>query len=185
MYGGLIGRRAGIVTSTPPGCRNVTWLVPWCLYEIPYFLATVITSSMRQSCGLSRMPARILAAFATRIYGTTRGTTGPRMGLTGWLLTGSRGIAVDPSGNIFVASPQLVQKVSPSGLIITVAGMACCGYGFSGDGGPATSALLDHPAGVALDSVGNLYIGGRRHDRRPENVLTTVEVGHDALHPDA
>jgi hypothetical protein len=54
---------------------NVTWLVPCCLDEIPYFLATVFTSSIRQSRGLSRMPARILAAFATRSYGTARGTT--------------------------------------------------------------------------------------------------------------
>jgi hypothetical protein len=43
-----------------------------------------------------------------------------------------------------------------AGTIATIAGSGSCGFG--GDGGPATSALLNHPAGLALDGSGNLYI---------------------------
>ncbi len=49
-----------------------------------------------------------------------------------------------------------VRKVSSSGSISTIAGNGTCG--FSGDGGPATSAELNGPYGVTVDSAGNMYI---------------------------
>ena len=68
------------------------------------------------------------------------------------------GVAVDASGNLYIAdsSNHRVRKVSASGIITTVAGTGSSGY--SGDGGPATSAQLDYPYGVAVDAGGNLYI---------------------------
>jgi uncharacterized protein (TIGR03437 family) len=68
-------------------------------------------------------------------------------------------LAVDPSGNVFFSDQDndVVRKIDTSGVITTVAGSGKAGYG--GDGGPATSALLNGPAGVALDAAGNLYIG--------------------------
>ena len=48
-------------------------------------------------------------------------------------------------------------------MISTVAGSGSCCYG--GDGGPATSALLEEPFGVAVDSSGNLYIGDSVNER--------------------
>ncbi len=49
-----------------------------------------------------------------------------------------------------------VRKVSSYGTISTIAGNGTCG--FSGDGGPATSAELRFPFGAAVDSAGNVYI---------------------------
>ena len=46
--------------------------------------------------------------------------------------------------------------MSPDGVITTVAGTGASN--FSGDGGPATSATLDFPTGIAVDGQGNLYI---------------------------
>jgi trimeric autotransporter adhesin len=68
-------------------------------------------------------------------------------------------IAVDASGNIYIAdfSNNVIRKVS-GGIISTVAGNYMFGAGFSGDGGPATAAELNNPSGVAVDSVGNIYI---------------------------
>ena len=56
-----------------------------------------------------------------------------------------------------------VRKVSPGGTITTFAGTGT--PGFSGDGGPATSAQLDSPYGVAVDGQGNVYIADTRQPR--------------------
>jgi uncharacterized repeat protein (TIGR01451 family) len=67
-------------------------------------------------------------------------------------------VAVDAGGNLYVADENnnRVRKVDTSGTITTFAGTGTCCY--SGDGGPATSARLAYPYGVALDTAGNLYI---------------------------
>lgn len=68
------------------------------------------------------------------------------------------GVAVDSSGNIFIADPadHRIRKVSTDGTISTVAGTGTPGFG--GDGGPATAAQLWAPRDVAVDSAGHLFI---------------------------
>ena len=68
------------------------------------------------------------------------------------------GLALDPDGNVFVAERGVsrVRKVDPTGSVSTVAGGEDAG--FSGDGGPASSARLAYPEGLATDSAGNLYV---------------------------
>jgi hypothetical protein len=75
------------------------------------------------------------------------------------------GVAVDTSGNLYIAGywNNLIRKVTPGGIISTVAGNGTPGY--SGDGGPATSASLSWPRGMALDSSGNLYIADNGNNR--------------------
>jgi sugar lactone lactonase YvrE len=70
-----------------------------------------------------------------------------------------QGMAVDASGDVFFADAEaeVVYEVTPDGTISIVAG-TLNNYGYSGDGGPATSAKLSYPLGVALDAAGNLYI---------------------------
>src|SRR5438128_2239159 len=70
------------------------------------------------------------------------------------------GVALDTAGDLFIADQDnsVIRKVDgTTGAISTVAGMAGM-FDFTGDGGPATVAALNHPAGVALDGVGNLFI---------------------------
>ena len=66
-------------------------------------------------------------------------------------------IATDCDGNTFIADFEnaVVRKVSPTGVISTIAGTGVIGY--SGDDGPATSATMSHPDGIALDAAGNVY----------------------------
>ena len=72
------------------------------------------------------------------------------------------GLAVDKAGNLYIAdaADSRVRKVDSSGTITTEAGNSTSlGIGsFSGDGGPATSAGLNTPVGVAVDSAGNIFI---------------------------
>jgi sugar lactone lactonase YvrE len=93
------------------------------------------------------------------------------------------GLAVDGGGNIYIADTNnhRVRKVTPTGMITTVAGSGPTGYlagGFSGDGGPATAARLARPFGLALDPAGHLYIADGFNNRirrvTPEGIVTTV-----------
>ena len=88
-------------------------------------------------------------------------------------------VATDGAGNLYIADSgnSCVRKVSPGGIITTVAGID--GYwGYSGDGGPATSAQLNQPAGLAVDGSGNLYIADEDNNRIRKvssgGIITTV-----------
>ncbi|MGA3324710.1 MAG: choice-of-anchor D domain-containing protein [Terriglobia bacterium] len=77
-----------------------------------------------------------------------------------------RNLALDSLGNLFIsgAMTERVLRVDAlSGTITTVAGNGATG--FSGDGGPATSAELDDPVGIAVDKFGNLFIGDSANNR--------------------
>ncbi len=68
------------------------------------------------------------------------------------------GIAVDSAGNLFISDSnnQRIRKVTAStGIITTIAGNGTAGYG--GDGGPAVSAVINTPEGIAVDGAGNVY----------------------------
>jgi subtilase family serine protease/sugar lactone lactonase YvrE len=88
------------------------------------------------------------------------------------------GLAVDPSGNLYIADANncAIRKVDTNGIITTVAGTGVCGY--AGDGGPATSARIYYPYGLALDAKGNLYIADPDNYRirmlAPDGTLSTV-----------
>jgi hypothetical protein len=77
------------------------------------------------------------------------------------LLTPAGGVAVDSAGDIYIADTGngVIREVSAStGIITTVAGIPLSLYVGGGDGGPATSATLNAPYGVAVDSAGNIFI---------------------------
>lgn len=88
------------------------------------------------------------------------------------------GLAVDGTGNLYIVDGNRVRKVDVrTGIITTVAGTGEQGY--SGDGGPATQARLNHPVSLALDTAGNLYIAdyGNRRVRKVDavtGIITTV-----------
>ncbi len=85
------------------------------------------------------------------------------------------GVAVDASGNLYIADTlnNCIRKVS-GGTIATIAGTGVAG--FSGDGGPAAAAQLDLPAAVAVDSAGHVYIADTNNNRIREIVGTTINT---------
>jgi sugar lactone lactonase YvrE len=105
------------------------------------------------------------------------GLTGNGGVATAATLASPSGVAYDASGNIYIAEAQnhIVREIAKSGLITVLAGTGIEGYG--GDGAVATSASLDTPTGVAVDSTGNVYIADS-HNHRIRKVsggtITTV-----------
>jgi uncharacterized protein (TIGR03437 family) len=86
------------------------------------------------------------------------------------------GVATDAAGNVFIAEyfNHRIRRVSPSGIISTVAGNG--NRGFSGDGGPAVQASLNTPQGVAVDSAGNLFIADTENNRIREVLVSRPRV---------
>ncbi|MDE0627264.1 MAG: SUMF1/EgtB/PvdO family nonheme iron enzyme [Bryobacterales bacterium] len=152
-----------------------------------------VSSSSSQARPVDRS---ILIGF--RIVRAVRGTAGPARDRTITTVAGTgmnddggdggpavraqvgrpMGVAADAAGNLYIADRDnhRVRKVDPAGVITTVVGTGSPGY--HGDGGPAASAQLDSPSGVAVDAAGNLYIADRGNHRvrkvDASGVITTV-----------
>ena len=119
------------------------------------------------------------AGIVTTVAGTaTAGFSGDGGPATSAQLNLPYGLAVDANGYLYIAdlNNNRIRRVSPAGAIQTYAGSN--GLGSSGDGGPATSALMLSPRNVALDSAGNLYISefGANRVRKvtTQGVISTV-----------
>ena len=108
----------------------------------------------------------------------TAGFAGDGGAATGAQLNAPFGVAVDAGGNLYIAefSNNRVRKVGTNDNISTLAGNGVSGL--SGDGGQATGAQLNGPQGVAVDSLGNVYIADTNNNRvrkvAPNGVITTV-----------
>ena len=110
---------------------------------------------------------------------------------TGAQLSNASSVAVDSAGNMYIADPAnnvvrvvcanqtpVACKGVAAGDINTFAGNNAIGANYTGDGGPATEALLDNPAAVLLDPAGNLYISDLGNNAirivNTSGIITTV-----------
>jgi trimeric autotransporter adhesin len=122
---------------------------------------------------------------STGIISTVAGTGSSGYSGDGGLATSAglgypNGVAIDASGNIYIADAgkNCIRMVTKStGIISTVAGTGSSGY--SGDGGLATSAVLVSPSGVAIDASGNIYIADTSNNRirmvtKSTGIISTV-----------
>ncbi|SPF36756.1 hypothetical protein SBA1_1610006 [Candidatus Sulfotelmatobacter kueseliae] len=126
----------------------------------------------------------ITPGIITTVAGSgTAGYSGDGGSATGAQISYPQGVTMDNVGNLYISdsNSHTVRKVDTSGKISTVAGNYALGPGNTGNGGQATGAQLYTPAGLAVDSAGNLYIADatslviRKVD--VNGIITTVAGG--------
>ena len=101
----------------------------------------------------------LASGIVTTILGNgTSGSSGDGGPATAALIDFPNYVHADGAGNLYVTDNgnHKIRKINTSGIINTVVGTGV--GGFSGDGGPATDAQLYFPAGITLDTAGNLYV---------------------------
>jgi hypothetical protein len=95
-------------------------------------------------------------------------------------LNNGGGLVVDKIGNVYIANSGVhnIRKIDTFGIITTIGGSIVGTPGSSGDGGPATAALLYTPLGMDIDSAGNIYIADQTNNKirmiSPAGIMTTV-----------
>ena len=145
----------------------------------PYGVAVDIAGNLYIADSNNQRIRKVSNGVITTVAGNgTAGYIGDNGPATSAELNSPLGTAVDAAGNLYIADHgnHLIRKVS-NGVISTVAGG---GRGGLGDNGPATSAQLNSPWGVAVDAAGNLYIADDVNQRLREvtkGVITTVAGG--------
>jgi len=119
------------------------------------------------------------SGIITTIVGTgVPGYSGDGGPATNAQIARSIGIALDTTNNLYIADygNNVIRKVSPSGIITTIAGTNVPGY--NGDGIPATAAQLNAPSWVTTDKMGNIYISDYANYRirqiSPSGIINTV-----------
>lgn len=153
-------------------------------------LAVTASGTVYVACGLCHPPgsAGISDVYAITAGGTVRVVAGGDRPVTGQaaaglvpgaanstLLASPLGVAVDVHGNVFIADSgnNRIREIGADGHVSTVAGSDIGIGGFSGDGGPAMQAELNHPERIAVDATGsNLLIVDSNNNR-----IRVISVG--------
>jgi RHS repeat-associated protein len=173
-------KRSDLLVSIPPNKTHGTLAEGWTLSS-HHQVTPMNPSELHKGDGtIIKNNIRIIKTVAGTGESDFSGDGGPA---TDARLSGTSDVAVDSSGNIYIAdrSNHRIRKVDMNGIITTIAGSGESGNyagGFSGDGGPATDAKLNIPYGVAVDNAGNIYIADslnhriRKVDRN--GVITTI-----------
>jgi sugar lactone lactonase YvrE len=121
---------------------------------------------------------RVHGQIITTVAGNgQQGYTGDGGQATSAKLWGIFGVAVDINGNIFISDywDHVIRKVNSAGIISTIAGNGTAGW--SGDGGPATSAKINSPYHIATDLLGNIYFadaGGTIRKINTSGIISTI-----------
>ena len=170
---GIISTFAGKVGQTGSGGDG--GLATSATFQNPCGLAFDAAGNLYIADGFNHKIREVLAknGIVNTVAGNgTNGTTGDGGLATAAALGNPFDVAVDAQGNLYIPDYHYntVRKVTAGSNIINLLAGSTAGY--SGDGGPATSAQLDNPVGVAVDSSGTVYIADDSNNR-----IRTVNSG--------
>jgi hypothetical protein len=146
--------------------------------DLPYGVAVDVAGNVYIADWYNNVVRKVSQGVITTIAGNgTSGYSGDNGPATSAELNGPTAVAVDASGNVYIAETgnNVVRMVS-NGVITTFAGNQSW-VGYAGDNGPAASAVFHRPTGVAVDTSGNVYIADNYNNRirRVSNgVITTI-----------
>ncbi|WP_433794249.1 hypothetical protein [Actinoplanes sp. CA-252034] len=178
--GGVISTIAGTGTagSTWTGTATTTQI------NKPYGIAVVANGDVYFADSGNNRVLRISGATISVVAGTgTAGAAGDHGAATAALLNAPRDVVVDSGGDVYIADSgnKVVRRVR-SGIIIRVAGVYGTAGG-NGEGGLATAATMDMPAGLALGTNGDLYIadGAGTNSGTGSQVVRRVDK-HGVIH---
>jgi streptogramin lyase len=172
---------AGVVTtvagvSGPAGSTDGTGT--GALFSSPLGIATDSAGNAYVSdTGNNTIRKVTPAGVVTTLAGQAGSAGTTDAGGTAALFSGPTAVAVDGSGNVYVADTgnDTIRKITSSGLVSTLAGMA--GTRGSADG-TGTAAQFDNPNGLTLDGAGNVYVADTSNDTirkiTPAGVVTTL-----------
>jgi uncharacterized protein (TIGR03437 family) len=141
--------------------------------DLPLGLAFDSSGNLYIADSFNQRIRKISGGTITTVAGNgTGGYSGDTAAATSAELLAPAGVAVDSSGNLYIAdtSNHVIRMVNTSGTITTFAGTNTGGY--SGDGGAAIDAELDSPTSVAVDASGNVFIADSGN-----NVIREVSGG--------
>ena len=139
-------------------------------------VAVAVTVALLVVRSLSTSPTQHAAAVIITVAGTGAGSDGPDGRLaTATDLAHPSALAVDSDGRLYIVAGNRVRKINADGKLTTVAGTGRAG--FSGDGAPSTSADLNGPQAIAVDSTGDVFIADSQNHRirrvDPRGVIST------------
>jgi len=152
---------AGVVTTLAgtPGRGSANGTGSAAQFKGPAGLVVDSAGNVYVADGLNDEIRKVTPAGVVTTFAGTAGQSGSADGTGAAALFNTPcGIALDGAGNFYVADTNndTIRKITPAGVVTTLAGAA--GQGGSADGA-GEAALFNGPFGVALDSAGNLYIG--------------------------
>lgn len=171
---GVISKIAsnGNVTVLASNTWNYGWTLPWTIGIAADGAGNVYVPDPDKAIVRRISPAGAVTIFAglSGVKGTADGS-GPAA-----TFSHPNAVTTDSSGNVFVADGVLVRKITPNGLVTTVAGAN--GHTGSVDG-PVGQAGFDSLNGIAVDGAGNIYVTDRSYTMRvrkitPAGLVSTV-----------
>lgn len=170
---GIITRIAGGGTVTAEGAPALAYSM-----VTSHGLAIDATGNIYFSEQLSHKIKKIsTTGIVTTYVGTgAMGFAGDGGAATSAKLNNPLGIAIDASDNLYIADANnhRIRKVTPVGIITTIAGNGIGGY--SGDGSSATSAKINIPESVTIDAIGNVYLSDANYTVRKINTSGVIST---------
>lgn len=149
-----IDNGVGTVTGTSIGVSPTITVI----YTLTATNAAGSSTTATTTVTVTAAPAhKVLSVFAGKIGSSSNGTG------TGASFSYPTGIAVDTSGNLFLADSenQTIQKITPAGVVTTFAGSPGV---FGSADGSGTNATFSRPTGIAIDGSDNLYVADTNND---------------------
>ena len=165
LYGSATSSVATLLVGNPPAITNQSSNQIVLVGGDIWLTASVTGSSpltYQWQLNGTNLPNKVITTVAGK---SGFGFSGDNGAATNATLNAPAGLTTDAAGNIFIAdtSNNRIRKVDASGIITTVAGKNSSG--FAGDGLTATNATLSTPAGIVLDSHGNMFIADSLNNR--------------------